>query len=419
MADLLKRWTGSAWSVVMEVGRQYYTPQGPVLNPTLLRVLEMSIDVPVQYALFGTGISCFGNLAVIGSYIGNRVDVFDLRTGDELFQIPNPSTTEYSNAGNDFFGIDVNMSDKYIVVGARNALSVDSYESGVAYVFDSSDGTLLHTLINPSAVGTETNDVFGRSVSITDKYVVVGAPYESNISGNSGNGAVYIFNVITGSLIYSIINPMPFNRDMLFGYSVDVYGEYCVIGEPYHNENYIQLGKAYVYNMLTGTIVHELQNPNNDSVNKFDEFGNSVAISDAHVVIGAKTKRDDQLLDVGIVYVFDSLTGELVYSLKNPNNYGSPAYDLFGSSLSLYGNYLLVGAPGEGRLNTATTGVAYLYDMTDGELIKTFIVDEINANSRFGDFVSICDQYCMVSANREDRNGMESSGGVYIYELYD
>ena len=48
---------------------------------------------------------------------------------------------------------------------------------------------LVHTLDNPNAYDTSTNDYFGWSVAITDTYAIVGA-YAEDDAGGDGSGKV-------------------------------------------------------------------------------------------------------------------------------------------------------------------------------------------------------------------------------------
>ena len=52
-----------------------------------------------------------------------------------------------------------------------------------AYIYNTVTRALLHTLDNPNAYGTSASDQFGRSVSITDTYAIVGAYNEEDAGG--------------------------------------------------------------------------------------------------------------------------------------------------------------------------------------------------------------------------------------------
>ena len=98
----------------------------------------------------------------------------------------------YSTSANDYFGFSVATDGNYAVVGAYNEDDAGGIDSGKAYIFDATTGSLLHTLHNPNAYGTSADDNFGISVAISGNRVVVGADGEDDAGGtNSGKAYVY------------------------------------------------------------------------------------------------------------------------------------------------------------------------------------------------------------------------------------
>ena len=66
--------------------------------------------------------------------------------------------------------------------------------------------TPIQTYNNPNAYGTSANDQFGYSVSVDGNYAIIGAPYEDD-SGGTDSGKAYIFDATTGSLLHTLSNP--------------------------------------------------------------------------------------------------------------------------------------------------------------------------------------------------------------------
>src|SRR5688572_16644532 len=75
-------------------------------------------------------------------------------------------------------------------------------------------GDLIRTLANP---GPALADQFGTSVAADGDYVAVGAPFDD--TGATDAGAVYVFNRLTGNLLHTIPNPSPAAGDR-FGHAV-------------------------------------------------------------------------------------------------------------------------------------------------------------------------------------------------------
>ena len=72
-------------------------------------------------------------------------------------------------------------------------------ESGKAYIYDVTTGSLVYTLDNPNAFSTGASDNFGRSVAVSGDYVLVSAYIEDD-PGGSSSGKVYIYNIGDGAL---------------------------------------------------------------------------------------------------------------------------------------------------------------------------------------------------------------------------
>ena len=148
------------------------------------------------------------------------------------------------------------MSGNYIIVGAYLEDDAGGTSSGKVYIYDVASGNLLYTLNNPNAFGTSFDDYFGISVAMSGNYITVGAYNEDDAGGeNSGKAYIYDISTFTTSTISSA--------------------------------NYV------------------LDNPNAYSTTTNDYFGNSVAISGNHVIVGAYGEDDAGATDIsGKAYIF-------------------------------------------------------------------------------------------------------------------
>ena len=114
-------------------------------------------------------------------------------------------------------------------------------------------------------------------------------------------------------------------------------------------------------------------------------------------------------------------SGALLYTLNNPNAYGTSADDNFGNSSSASGSYCIIGASGEDDAGGTTSGKAYIYNLTNGALVHT--LNNLNAygtsaDDYFGLNVAIADNYVIIGAVGEGDSGGANSGKAYIYKLY-
>ena len=302
---------------------------------------------------FGRSVAIHDGFIVVGAYSDNNptnnegsVYVYRLDRGEfRLHQkIPNPD-----GEANDFFGNSVAISDGYIVVGAYGD-NVPTNDEGSVYVYrlDRGEFRLHQKIPNPDG---EDSDRFGFSVAISDGFIVVGAYRDNNPTNNEGS--VYVYRLERGEfrLLQHIKNPEPQANDR-FGYNVAISDGYIVVG---NDDNSANSGSVYVFRLERGEfrLLQHIKNPDKESPGN-DYFGNSVAISDGYIVVGAR--GDTGSFDnEGSVYVYRLEKGEfrLLQHIKNPE----PAEDdNFGYSVAIHDGRIVAGAYGN-----SSTGTAYVF----------------------------------------------------------
>lgn len=114
------------------------------------------------------------------------------------------------------------------------------------------------------------------------------------------------------------------------------------------------------------TPIQTYNNPNAYGTSANDQFGASVATDGNYAIVGAFYDGDAGGTDSGKAYIFDVTTGSLLHTLHNPNAYGTSDSDYFGYSVAISGNYAVVGAWGEGEGDAGGTdsGKAYFYQIS-------------------------------------------------------
>ena len=343
--------------------------------------------------------------------------------GDLLHTLNNPNP--YGTSANDNFGYSVAASGNYVIVGAFFEDDAGGTSSGKAYIYNVTTGVLVHTLNNPTSYGTSAGDRFGNSVAISDNYAIVGAYQERNSGpynpATSGLGKAYIYNVTTGALLHTLDNPgagTSGGYEDYFGQSVSISGNYAIVGAHYESDVYIEAGKAHIFNVTTGALLFTLRNPNPYGTQYADYFGYSVAISGNYAIVGAYQEDDAGGTDSGKAYIYNVTTGVLVHTLNNPTSYGTSAGDLFGISVAMSSDFAIVGAYGEDDAGGTDSGKAYIFNVTTGALVHTLnnpTAYGTSANDYFGNSVAISGNYAVVGAYQEDDAGGTSSGKAYIY----
>ena len=348
------------------------------------------------------------------SVVGQEVTTSLLQT------LNNPNA--YGTTENDRFGEQVSISGNYAIVSTTyEEGSGGEGRSGSAYIFNVTTGALLHTLNNPNAFGSPLNDYFGCSIGIDGNYAIVGAYAEESSGGEGSSGRAYIFNVTTGALVRTLNNPNAYSTSAsdFFGYVVAISGNYAIVGA--FGEDYVggtNSGRTYIFNVTTGALVRTIDNPSSSPTG--NAFPRAAAISGNYALLGAPTNDDVGGTGSGRAYIFNVTTGALVHTFNNPNAYGTSANDNFGYSVSISDNYAIVGAYNEDDAGGTSSGKAYIFNVTTGALVHTLNnpnAYDTSLNDNFGYSVAISDDYAIVGAYQEDDAGGAGSGKAYIFNL--
>jgi hypothetical protein len=378
------------------------------------------------------------------------------------FTLTNPNA--FSTATNDQFGLAVAASDNYIVVAAPYEGDSSGTQSGKVYIYDTA-GTLLHTLSNPNPVGTSATDRFGNAVAINGSIVFVGA-YLEDTPSQTNQGNLYAFSAITGLLVFGAAAPGSgtgslSNAGDRFGSDIATAGDFVVVSAPSERPSSDGLaGAVYVYRISTSSLLYTLSNPNGGTF--ADSYGQSVAIDGNLLAVGAPYDDTGGETDSGAVYIYNlttetleysifgtdingwsglkvsmnngllavasiskvkvyvASTGELLYTLDNPNPSGTVANDNFGSALSISGNYIVIGAYGETVDGANWSGNVYIYS-TSGQLLQTFPnPNPVSGGSfdYFGYSIALTNNRLYAGAPSEDVDvSITDSGRVYAFEL--
>lgn len=244
-------------------------------------------------------------------------------------------------------------------------------------------------------------DGLGNSVSLSGSLALVGASNDNHNGVDSGSA--YLFDVRTGQQLRKL-TPNDGAAYDAFGESVSLSGNLALVGAPQDEYDGSFSGSAYLFNVNTGQQLRKFT-PNDRAAH--DWFGSSVSISGNFALVGAFLD-DDNGDASGSVYVFNISTGQQVRKLY-PNDGASD--DEFGSSVVLVGNLALVG--GGGSLDSA-----YLFDVTSGQQLRKLTPESGASGIYFGSSVSLSGNFALIGAfrDRADKNG-PYSGSAYLFDI--
>ena len=260
-----------------------------------------------------------------------------------------------------------------------------------------------------------TGDCFGRSVSVDGGYSIVGARYDDD--NGTDSGSAYIFE--SGAASWNEQSKLTASDSGdwdCFGYSVSISGEYAIVGVVLDDNNGSDSGSAYIFARDGSNWIQQdkLTALDGDSG---DYFGWSVSISGCYAIVGA-CGDDDRGSNSGSVYIFKHDGGSWVQQSKITAFDGS-AGDWFGYSVSISGGYAIVGAQCNDVKGT-DSGSAYIFtisyfDPNQWDLVAKLIASDGVADDRFGYSVSISGDYAIVGAVLDDDKGL-NSGSAYIFK---
>ncbi|MBU1103413.1 MAG: FG-GAP repeat protein [Nanoarchaeota archaeon] len=313
-------------------------------------------------------------------------------------------------AAGDKFGYSVSISGNVAVVGAYYDDDLGS-NSGSAYVyrFNSTNWVEEQKL---NAFDGEWNDQFGKSVSISDDVILIGASLASDTS-NPRCGAAYVFRFNGSSWIQE--KKLLASDGTLFdsfGSAVFVSGNVAFIGAVADDDNELNSGSTYLFSFNGADWIEEQKLTASDGAQS-EQFGWSVAVSDGVAVIGAN--RDNDLgLDSGSAYVFRFDGVNWVEESKLLASDGA-AGDDFGSIVSISGNTTVIGAHLNGELGWKA-GATYVYRFDGLTWVEEqkLASEDIYPLDEFGSAVAIHDNKILVGTVGEDHYYM-GTGAAYVF----
>ena len=335
-------------------------------------------------------------------------------------EIITPDTTINAQSGSC-----VDIDGNYIIVGAENSDCIAT-DAGAAFIIErNKDGTFETKALVQSE--TDESSQFGTAVSISGSYCAVGAARDDCTCTESGRVFLFRRNK-DGEWKQFAILERPSEAGgpeagAFFGTSVSLSGSYLAVGS--FSDDYLCTngGEVYIYkidkddNVIFDKLFTSADIPG--PVDSDENFGNSVSLSGNYLVVGAPGS-DDLCADNGNAYVFekdgDGNWGKGIRLVQNPSSIGDG--HVFGESVSVSGSYCAVGCPASDSPGGSDGSVDIFERNKDGDWnrVKTlYVPDEYDGTSvAFGNSVAISGGYLLVGAPYTDCTE-SNSGEVFFY----
>ncbi len=328
----------------------------------------------------------------------------------DIAKIQSSDAEEY-----DEFGGSVSIYGDYIVVGAEDE-DTNSSNAGSVYIFKRDTNNSVSQIAKIQSSDAEEYDHFGGSVSIYGDYIVVGAENEDTNGSNAGS--VYIFKIDTNDSVSQITKIQSSDAEEYdhFGGSVSINGDYIVVGAYGKDTNSSNAGNAYIFKIDTNDSVSQIAKIQASDAEAYDYFGNSVSINGDYIVVGAKDE-DTNGSSAGSAYIFKIDTNDSVSQIAKIQASDAKDNDRFGWSVGIDGDYIVVGAKYEDT-NGDDAGSAYIFKIDTNDSVSQIAkiqASDAEESDKFGGSVSIYENYIVVGAEDEDTSG-PSAGSAYIFK---
>ena len=293
----------------------------------------------------------------------------------------------------DYLGYSVAVDGDVAVVGAWGDADI-YYNAGSAYVFRW-DGYewIEETKLVPS--DTYGDDRFGYSVAISGNVIAVGSLYDDSCAPGAGSIYVYRYDGSRWNQEQELKASDCATQDFL-GFSVAVDGDRIIAGALLYGRDYS--GAAYVFNWNGSTWSQESKLTASDAVAS-DVFGVAVDIEGDEAVVGSNQANVDSKSDAGATYVFNRTDTTWIQTTKLTASDGS-AGDRFGTSVAISGKVIAVGAPYSTYASTSQAGKVYLYQNSGSTWSSngTLTVSDAATGDYFGYSLSLNGNFMMVGA---------------------
>ena len=353
---------------------------------------------------------------------------------------------------NDFFGSSVAIDGNYMVIGAptedSNAHTVNGDQSdnsrvtaGAAYVFFKTNGIWnQQAYLKPSDNTTR----FGHSVDISGNTIAVATLFDDKF---------YVFVRVgtTWTQQANIANA---------GTKIAIMGDTIIVGDSQDDSNATGVngdelnnfannsGAAYIYTRTGSTWVRQAYLKASNT-GEGDAFGSDVDIYGDTVIISASVEDSNATGVNGVNNDSATLSGAAYVFTRTGSTWAQQAYlkasntdsgDRFGSSCSIYGDTIIIGARyedsgakgvnGDENDNSyLNSGAAYIFERSGSSWSQTAYLKASNTGSVdfFGSNVSGSSNTLIISARLENsnaqflggnqlNNSMSNSGAAYVFK---
>ena len=392
---------------------------------------------------FGNRLAISDNKLVIGQSNNNdySLQFFETDANDQaitpLGVIKPTESDNLSSLYNGFGNYEFTLEGNLLAVGTPQAYSThlvnpeeidwESSRTGAVYLFNLENNSPTQVQRLQASDGTQ-GDNFGHSIDIDNNLLVTGTPADDQ-DGLQSSGSAYVFKKESTGEYTEIAKVLPEESQAYahFGQTVAVADQIIAIGAPYQDitvdgNKRQSVGSVFLFKEDgSGNVsfTQEIQapNPHNDS---YFYFGNSIGLDGSKMIVGAEVSystTDSYIARQGAAYLYliqSDGTAQLAASIFSPN---PREYGVFGYTVAIEGDRLLISAPYEDSDNGSQSGVVYVYKVTaDGKVSLQERLTHPNgkASDEFGRSIGLSGQNILVGAPGYDLSNERWNGGSAV-----
>ncbi len=310
-----------------------------------------------------------------------------------------------------FFGYSIGINNDWIITGAHHDSSKGA-SSGAAYILknvNTNEWRISQKLV-PDDLSEA--DEFGKKVDLYGQFAVSSSYLDDDFGINSGS--VYIFKLDSSgywhkfSKIYAS-TPAKYSQ---FGLSVDLFKDKLIAGAPFEGDK--EFGSAYIFEFINNKWI-ETAKLMPEGLNEFDQFGITVKINEDFAFVSS-IKDDDLGENSGAVYVFKKRQTGWKYSQKLKAPDGAKG-DGFGIDIELSDSIAIIGSYFDDDKGQ-NSGSIYFFQLKNNKwsFQKKITADDGEESDAFGSSISLKGDNLLVGAYSDSDEGF-LAGSAYVFSL--
>lgn len=364
--------------------------------------------------MLGGSVAIFDDIALAGaSGDSDNGDssgaVFVFRNDGATGWTEGPKLLASDGEAADSFGHSVSIYGDSLLVGAIGD-DDGGLDAGAVYPFDGQSGSWIEQA-KLTASDSGPNDGFGHAISVWNNSAAVGAVGDDEKAADAG--AVYLFEFDQNQWVEDAKLLAP-DGDALdaFGSSVSRSGTRVIVGAPGDDDQGPSSGSAHIFRFVAGSWQHEAKLIGSE-VNGLEQFGHAVAIDGNVALIGAVGSYPA----TAYVFRFDGAAWVEEAQLS-PSGSVFESSNQFGASVSLVGNFALVGMSSGYRHPFGRTDAAFLFQYNQQQnqwvQVRKFEASDGGRDDLLGSAAAMHGSTILVGSPGNNEEGDEA-GVAYLF----